>query len=298
MSDKPAATVVIPALNASQPLPDLLRALKSQTGMTAPFEIIVVDNGSTDNTVEVAKAAGAKVFHQPVRGPSAARNMGLAAAQTEVVVFADADTVPTRRWLVSLVAPFMDRSVIQTTGPIFGWQPTTGAERFASVRDIFDCKNTARHQYHPFAHGMNVGIRRAAAQDIGGWDETMGSGEDVDFSMRLRKKFGGEIYFAEQAVIFHKHRATDEALWKQARWHGAGYALFRNRHPEVLPWPKWRNAAVRASLMVLQSSGPAVALCRALRIISPQRAEFEYYNRQWARHFWAGFFAEAGKKPL
>ena len=167
-----------------------------------------------------------------------------------------------------------------------------------SVRDVFDCKNTAQHPLHPFAHGMNVGVRRAAALEISGWDESMGSGEDVDFSVRLRKKFGSPIRFAEQAVIFHKHRATDEALWRQARWHGAGYALVRKRHPELLPWPRWRNAAVRASLLMLQSSGPVVALSRAARLISAERAEFEYYNRQWAKHFWAAFFAEAGKKSL
>jgi glycosyltransferase involved in cell wall biosynthesis len=296
MSTASAVSVIIPALNASQTLPDLLLALKSQVGMAAPFETIVVDNGSTDRTVEVAKAAGVKVLHQPVRGPSAARNFGLVHAQGEIVVCADADTIPTRRWLASLVSAFTDPATIQATGPIFGWQPTTGAERFASVRDVFDCKNTARHPYHPFAHGMNVGIRRAAALEIDGWDETMGSGEDVDFSVRLRKKFGSEIRFVDQAVMFHKHRATDEALWKQARWHGAGYAMVRNRHPELLPWPTWRNAAVRASLVLLRSSGPMVAVCRATRIISRQRAEFEYYNRQWATHFWSGFFEECRKK--
>jgi len=296
MNAAPAVSVIIPALNASETLPDLLRALKSQVGMTVPFETIVVDNGSTDRTEEVAKAAGVKVLHQPVRGPSAARNFGLAHAQGEIVVCADADTIPTRRWLVSLWSAFQDAAVIQATGPIFGWQPTTGAERFASVRDIFDCKNTARHPYHPFAHGMNVAVRRTAAREIGGWDETMGSGEDVDFSVRLRKKFGREICFVEPAVMFHKHRGTDEALWKQARWHGAGYALFRRRHPELLPWPAWRNAAVRASLVLLQSSGPVVAVCRATRLISGPRAEFEYYNRRWATHFWSGFFEEERKK--
>jgi GT2 family glycosyltransferase len=222
--------------------------------------------------------------------------LGLARAQADIAVCADADTIPTRRWLVSLLSAFTDPDAIQATGPIFGWQPTTGAERFASVRGIFDCESTARHPRHPFAHGMNVAVRRAAALEIGGWDETMGSGEDVDFSVRLRKKFGSTIRYVEQAVIFHKHRSTDEALWKQARWHGAGYALFRRRHPELLPWPVWRNAAIRTFLILFQASAPLIAVGRATRLVSPQRCEFEYYNRHWAKHFWAAFFEECGKK--
>jgi glycosyltransferase involved in cell wall biosynthesis len=297
MSALPVASVIIPALNAEKTLSDLLTALKSQNGLSGPFETIVVDNGSTDRTVEMALAGGAKVLRQPIRGPSAARNLGLAHAQAEIVVCADADTIPTRRWLASLLSAFNDRQVIQATGPIFGWQPVTGAERFASARRIFDCEQTARHPRHPFAHGMNLAVRRSAALKIGGWDETMGSGEDVDFSVRLRHAFGSSICFVEAAVMFHQHRATDEALWKQARWHGTGYALVRQRHPHLLPWPALRFAAVRASLLLLQAAAPIVALGRATRLISRQRAEFERYHRQWTKHFWTAFFEETNKGP-
>jgi glycosyltransferase involved in cell wall biosynthesis len=298
MSPALAASVIIPALNAGNTLPDLLAALKSQSGLSAPFERIVVDNGSTDRTVEIAQAGGVKVLHQPIRGPSAARNLGLAHAQAEIVVCADADTVPTRRWLASLLSAFNDIQVIQATGPVFGWQPATGAERFASARKIFDCEHTARHPRHPFAHGMNLAVRRSAALKIGGWDETMGSGEDVDFSVRLRREFGSSICFVDQAILFHKHRATDEALWKQARWHGTGYALVRQRHPDLLPHPVWRFAAIRASLLMLQAAAPLIALGRAARLFSRQRAEFERYHRRWAKHFWAAFFEEWNKRPL
>lgn len=296
MSAKPVASVIVPALNAAQTLPDLLRALKSQAGLAGPFEIIVVDNGSTDSTVEVAKAAGVRVLHQPIRGPSAARNLGLAEAQGEIVACADADTIPTRRWLASLLSAFTDGKAIQATGPILGWQPSTGAERFVSARDIFDRDNTVEHHIHPFAHGMNVAVRRAAALEIGGWDETMGSGEDVDFSLRLRKNFSSDIRYVDQAILFHKHRATDEALWKQAHWHGAGLALVMQRHPEMLPWPVWRGVVIRISLAALQATAPLVSLGRAVRLISPQRLEFEYYSRHWAKSFWAGFLEEHGKR--
>ena len=296
MNPVPAASVIIPVLNGEATIGDTLVALKAQAGVPGRFEITVVDNGSTDRTVEIVRAHGVQLLHQPIRGPSAARNLGLARAQAEIVACTDADTIPTRRWLVSLLSAFSDPQTMQATGPIHGWQPGNGAERFASARRIFDCENTARHRLHPFAHGMNVAVRRAAALEIGGWDATMNSGEDVDFSLRLRKHFKhSAINFVEPAILFHRHRSTDEALWKQARWHGAGCALVMQRHPDVLPWTAWRSGVVRASVLNLYAIAPLVTLCRATRIISERQAEFERYHREWTRHFWDGFFSERKK---
>jgi glycosyltransferase involved in cell wall biosynthesis len=298
MRDAPAASVIIPVLNGAATLGDLLAALKSQAGVPGPFEILVVDNGSADRTVEIARSHGIQLLNQPVRGPSAARNLGLRQARAEVVVFTDADTIPSRRWLAALLATFDDPQTILATGPIHGWQPSTAAEQFVCCRQVFDCEATARHPRHPFAHGMNVAVRRAAALEIGGWDETMPSGEDVDFSLRLRKRFGSDIRFAAQAVLFHKHRCTDEALWKQARWHGAGYALVRKRHADLMPWHPFKTGVVYASLIMLDAAAPFIELCRRTRLFSGQRAQFERYHRLWMRHFWGGFFEEWRKRPV
>ena len=293
MSSTPSASIVIPVLNGEATLGELLLALKAQAGVPGQFEIIVVDNGSTDRTAEIVRAHGARLLHQPVRGPAAARNLGLARARADIVVCTDADTLPTHRWLASLLTAFHCRETIQATGPIHGWRPGTGAERFACARKIFDCENTARHPLHPFAHGMNLAVRRTAALEIGGWDETMTSGEDVDFGIRLRKRFrSSTIAFVDQAILFHKHRRTNDALWQQARWHGAGYALVMRRHPDLIKWAAWRSGVVRLSVLTLQAAAPLVTLCRATRLFSEQRAEFEDYHRRWTRHFWSGFFGQ------
>jgi GT2 family glycosyltransferase len=296
MTAAPAASVVIPVFNGEETLGDLLAALKTQAGVPGLFEIIVVDNGSTDRTAEITRAHGALLLHQPVRGPSAARNLGLARAQSDIVLFTDADTVPSRRWLASLLAAFDDPEVVLATGPIYGWQPATGAERFASAHKGFTREQSAEHPLHPFAHGMNVAVRRKAALEIGGWDETMSSGEDVDFSIRLRKQFGAPIRFVDQAVLFHKHRRTDEALWKQARWHGAGHALVHQRHSDLLPWGGWQLIIALPMIGVLHAVAPLVVIGRHLRLCSEERAEFERYHRRWLRHFWSGFLEQWRKR--
>lgn len=94
MNGPVTATVVVPVLNGEETLGDLLVALKGQAGLRSSLEIIVVDNGSTDRSAEIAAAHGVKLLRQPISGPSAARNLGLAHARAELVLCADADTVP------------------------------------------------------------------------------------------------------------------------------------------------------------------------------------------------------------
>jgi len=291
MNPAPAASVIIPVLNGEATLGTLLSALKNQAGVDA-FEIIVVDNGSTDRTMEIARAHGATVLQQPVRGPSAARNLGLAHARAEILVCADADTIPSRRWLASLVASFADPAVIIAGGPILGWQPGTAAERFCSARAAYLRAQTADHPRFPFAIGMSMAVRRTSARAIGGWAEDMTSGEDVEFSHRLRLRFGNKIHFAEDAVIFHQHRCTDEALWRQARWHGAGLALLHQKHPGTLPWHFWNSGRVRLTVGILHLAIPVIALARAGGWMKAERAEFERYHRLWTRYFWSGFFEQ------
>jgi glycosyltransferase involved in cell wall biosynthesis len=294
MNNPPAASVIIPVLNGEKTIGVLLAALKNQAGV-GEFEIIVVDNGSTDRTMEIARAAGVTVLQQPVRGPSAARNMGLQHTRAEILAYADSDTIPSRRWLASLLAAFTDPNVIIASGPILGWQPVTAAERYCSVRAAYSRENSTDHPRHAYAPGMSLAVRRKSTIEIGGWDESMASGEDVDFCCRLRLRFGNKIHFVEEAVLFHQHRCTDEALWRQARWHGAGHALFHNRHSDLLPWTMWHSIMTCLTIGILYLAVPLISFAQAIGLMNAQRAEFERYHRLWTRYFWVGFFEQRKK---
>lgn len=291
MSTQPVASVVIPVLNGEKTIGDLLSALKNQAGV-GPFEIIVVDNGSTDGTMAIARSHGALVLQQPVRGPSAARNLGMQHAQSDILVYTDSDTIPTRRWVASLLEAMANPETVIATGPILGWRPSTPAERFCSARTAYARANTADHPRFPYAVGMNIAVRKDKAMAIGGWDEKLTSGEDVDFSWRLRERFGCKIHFTDGATLFHQHRATDEALIRQARWHGAGQALFVRKHSAVIRWTVVHSALTQLTLGLLQAAIPLIWIGKKIRILNPARAEFEFYHRLWTRHYWAGFFEE------
>src|SRR6476661_7120595 len=112
----PRVSVVIPAYRAARTLPAGLAALAAQTYPADHLEIIVVDDGSPDETAAVAEAAGARVLRQANRGPATARNRGALAATGDLVLFTDADCAPTPAWVERMAAPFADPAVMGVKG--------------------------------------------------------------------------------------------------------------------------------------------------------------------------------------
>src|SRR5947208_16800205 len=100
----PDLSVIVPARDAAESLPPLLRSLESQTLPRDRFEVIVVDNGSSDGTAEVAERHGATVVRDKIPNRSRARNLGAEAAASELYAFTDADCVPHPAWLAELQA--------------------------------------------------------------------------------------------------------------------------------------------------------------------------------------------------
>src|SRR5690606_16165973 len=100
------------------------------------------------------------------------------------------------------------------------------------------------------------------------------------------------IHFSEQAIIFHRHRNTNEALWKQARWHGVGHALVHQRHSDFLPWPGWQVLAAYISIIAILAAIPILELARLISLCSGRRSNFARYHCGWLWHFWSGFLSQ------
>src|SRR3981081_182961 len=113
----PRISVVIPAFPASASIDRCLAALAHQTLPPEHYEVIVVDDGSTDDTANRASRCGARVVRLPRnQGPAAARNAGLAAARGEIVVFTDSDCEPLSGFVAALTAPLADACIAATKG--------------------------------------------------------------------------------------------------------------------------------------------------------------------------------------
>lgn len=223
-------SVVIPALDAADTLADQLDALKEQIGCHR-FEVVVSDNGSTDDTRGVAESFR-DCFERLVvvdssarRGVSHARNAGVAAAGGEIVLICDADDIVSDAWvrqmcsaldLCDIVGGSRDE-VSLNSAEVSDWRGQRNSETPPTALDFL-----------PYAVGCNMGFRRRVFEYTGGWDEAYrAGGDDVDYSWRAQLG-GARFGYVPEAVVFYRHRAGLAPLWRQFYRYGrAGPQLYR-----------------------------------------------------------------------
>jgi O-antigen biosynthesis protein len=250
----PRWSVVVPVRNAARTLPRALAALAALA--PAPDELVLVNNGSTDDTrarleAFAATAAGTKVvvLDEPRRGASVARNTGTRAATGDVVVFTDADCCPHPDWLAALGAPLADPAVGAVAGRLASTAPHGVVETFSSLFTLQAAPAPARHtRWTPWAGGFptaNLAVRRAILQAIGGFDESVAIyGEDYDLCARLYGA-GAAIAYTPDAVVEHQHRVALGPMLRQAFGFGRSHAWLMRRH---VPRGLWLDAP-RAALV-------------------------------------------------
>jgi len=183
------ATVVIPALNEEEFIEACLRSLRAQTMPSA--EIIVVDNGSTDRTVEIARKYADKVLILPGLSLWEMKQRGVEAAQSPIVVTTDADTVAPPDWLEKLLRHFSDPNVVAVGGPVRALEPST-------VSDLYT-KGLSAIAQAGLLYDANMAFRRDVMLRSGGYAR-LKRGWDWELSARL-SRYGRVVYDPEAYVI-------------------------------------------------------------------------------------------------
>lgn len=200
-------SVIIPAYNAATTLGDTLRALAGQTYDRALVEVIVVDDGSTDATAEVAGGYGVRVLRQENRGPAAARNAGAQCATGDILVFTDADCTPFPGFLAELARPFGDPGIAGVQG-IYRTRQRECVARFAQLEFEDRYRFAARFPCLDLVATYAAAFRREVFAGQGGFDTAfpVADNEDTEFSYRLCRA-GYRLVLAPRAMTFHRHPA-------------------------------------------------------------------------------------------
>ncbi len=199
-------SVIIPAHNAAAAIGECLAALQRQTSPAA--EIIVIDDGSTDNTAQLAAEFGVTLIRQPQQGPASARNAGIRAARGDILCFTDADCQPAPDWLREITAPLLADPGIAAAKGAYCCRQTEPVARFVQIEyeDKYDVLR--RHTSIAFMDFYSAACRRSVLLEMGGFDErfTAANTEDRDLSYRLAAR-GYKMVFRPSALVCHYHTA-------------------------------------------------------------------------------------------
>ncbi len=201
-------SVIVPAFNAASTLSACLHALGHQDFPRNQYEVIVVSDGSTDETASIAQAAGAHVICIPHSGPAVARNAGVAQARGDIILFTDSDCEPAPDWITQMTRPFADPGV---TG-VKGTYRTRQREVIARLSQCEFEERYERLERQPsidFVDAHAAAFRAEALRQAGGFDPAFphANNEDVDLSYRLTRA-GRKLVFNRRAFVYHRHRTS------------------------------------------------------------------------------------------
>ncbi|MBX3056823.1 MAG: glycosyltransferase [Anaerolineae bacterium] len=225
-------SVVVPAYHAAAVIADCLTALQKQTVDRQSYEIIVVDDGSTDDTAVRAQQPGVQLIRCPQnRGAAAARNQGIHAAKGEIVCFTDADCVPQPDWIAEVTRPLRENEGITAVkGVYISHQPQLVA-RFVQLEYEDKYDGMAGLPQIDFVDTYSCAYRRRILLDSGGFDETIYYVEDQELSFRLAAQ-RCVMVFRPTAVVAHRHSASLRQYARKKFWIGCWKARFIRRYPD------------------------------------------------------------------
>lgn len=231
-------SVVIPCWNAARTISIQLEALAQQT-YAEPWELVIADNGSTDNTLEVVQQYRDRFSHLQIVDASAqrsaayARNIGVQASHGEFILFCDADDEVDSGWIAAM-AKALDQ-----------YDFVAGRLEYHKLNEAWLWGRHSRgqeeglipypHSPHlPYAAAANLGLKRQIYQVAGPWDERFRHAQDTEYCWRIQLA-GFPLHFVPDAIVHYRLRHTLSALYRQGRGWAEHHILLRKCYEQQLP---------------------------------------------------------------
>lgn len=285
-------SLIVPILDAERTIEDCLEHIRRQD--RPPDEIVLVDNGSTDETVTRIEAfrrmhpdLPIQLLRESTRGAAAARNRGIAAARGEVLVFTDSDVFAARDWLSRLVEIYERRPEIDGVGGVARIRdPRTVADKLQALNLFLPdaLRNQMVGEKHEIIFGrtmptMNASYRRRVFDAVGRFDETLSvAGEDLDFQIRAFERGHTLLVGYAAAQIEHAPRESFRRFMSQIfhyraavpvliRKHFTGRVFLQLRTQSILTFPSPISiVCTRRSLALVTLIVTGLALAAGFRI--------------------------------
>jgi len=226
-------SVIVPAYNANLTLESCLNALLNQS--ISNYEVIVVNDGSDDQTEDIAKKFPVVYIKQPNKGPASARNNGAKKASGHIILFTDADCIPSRTWIEEMVKPIKQKRAAAVKGAYKTSQKSIVAlfaqiefeERFEMLKQVdnIDMVDT-----------YSAAFDKKIFWQMGGFDESFptANNEDTELSYKLSSK-GYKMIFNPEAIVYHLcHPDTVIKYIKQKFWRGYWRMVVYKRFPKKM----------------------------------------------------------------
>ena len=225
MSNNLLISIITPSYNRADELKYLLKSLENQKVSYDMFEVIISDDGSSDNTKELIKnwqsksLLKIKYINQKNKGPGAARNHGMKNSKGDLIVFIDSDCEADSNWLKTILDHYYKDNFDACGGPDGSKDDFTILQKAIdySMTSFFTTGGMRGHsekmiaKFYPRTH--NMAMKRSLYETLGGFG-SLRHGQDIEYSNRIRKT-GAKIKFIKDAVVYHRRRTSIKQFYKQ-----------------------------------------------------------------------------------
>ncbi len=232
-------SIIIPVYNSEKTIGKTIEALLKQNYSKKNYEIIIVDDGSTDNTHSVISKHPVKLVKIKHSGPAKARNFGVKKSKGEILIFSDADCIPDKNWIKNMIDPFKNSEIVGVSGTYKTLNNNKLMARFSGYEIEQRHEKMKKQKYIDFIGTFSAAYRKNIFVKFGGFDVHFktSSGEDPELSYRMAKA-GLKMIFQSKAFVYHPHPDT---IWKYIK-QKYQRAVWRN----LMYWPKHKEKVLTA----------------------------------------------------
>ncbi len=228
-------SVIVPAYNSQKFISKCIEALLAQKYQCDDYEIIIIDDGSTDRTAEIVRAYPVKYLFQKNQGPAAARNIGAKEAKGEIILFTDSDCVPSDNWIEEMIRPFEEPEVMAVKGAYRNRQKSIMA-RFAQLEFEERFEMLKRAKSIDMIDTYSAGYRRSIFLQMGGFDTNfpVANNEDTELSYRM-SKLNYKMVFNPEAIVYHLNHPNSLARYMKLKfWRGYWRMVVYKKFPDKM----------------------------------------------------------------